>query len=103
MSQDKKPSFGFGSKIAAIAPSVEDTPPPAPPEADAVAERHGFVARESEQLLKIREPVNAATAQINVRAEVADLNVFLAWCKAERLSYREAFKRIAAAIRKGAV
>jgi hypothetical protein len=47
--------------------------------------------------------VNAATAQINVRAEVADLNVFLAWCKSERLSYREAFKRIAVAIRKGIV
>lgn len=102
MSQDKKPSFGFGSKIASIAPDTA-APSALPPEADAVAERHGFVARESEQLLKIREPVNAATAQINVRAEVADLNVFLAWVKAERLSYREAFKRIAVAIRKGAV
>ena len=103
MSQDKKPSFGFGSKIAAITPDTAAALPAPPPEAEAVAERHGFVARESEQLLKIREPVNAATAQINVRAEVADLNVFLAWCKSERLSYREAFKRIAAAIRKGAV
>lgn len=103
MSQDKKPSFGFGSKIATITPDIAPAPPAPPPEADMVAERHGFVARESEQLLKLREPVNAATAQINVRAEVADLNVFLAWCKAERLSYREAFKRIAAAIRKGAV
>jgi hypothetical protein len=103
MSQDKKPSFGFGSKIASIAPNAADAPPPAPPEAEAVAERHGFVARESEQLVRMREPVNAATSQINVRAETTDLNVFLTWCKTERLSYREAFKRIAAAIRKGAI
>ncbi len=55
MSQDKKPSFGFGSKIRRDHARHCPAPPAPPPEADMVAERHGFVARESEQLLKLRE------------------------------------------------
>ena len=103
-SETKKPGFGFAARVARI-PAETEGPTPTVPlrETDAAAQRRGFVTREPEQLVRLREPSNAPTAQINVRAEVADLNVFMLWCKEQRLSYREAFKRIAVAIEAGKI
>jgi len=93
---------GF-SQLAKIKPATTTVRGP-DHRVDEAGERHGFVSREAPpQLMKLKQTVHAHVSQINVRAETDDLNIFMAWCREERISYREALKRIVAAIKKGAV
>src|SRR4051794_8769411 len=89
------PSFGFAG-LADIKPGREGegaSPPPLPAAIDAVAERRGFTSREP--LMRKRRQVAALqTDQLNLRAEVRDINRFVEWCERERLSYREGFARL---------
>ncbi|MCP1561927.1 UNVERIFIED_ORG: hypothetical protein M2438_005186 [Methylobacterium sp. SuP10 SLI 274] len=92
-----KPSFGFG-KLAEIQPT---TPEPAPTNArdvDRAAEKLGFPSREVPTRRKRRTTVDEPTDQLNLRATITDINRFVEWCEAERMSYREGFGRLVSKI-----
>ena len=116
--QGAKPSFGFGSldefeprDIAALAearPQAQDrsasrlrpvaskvnaTAPRATPSraADDAAAKLGFGSREPLVRRRKRQPIEEPVEQINLRAAVADINVFIEWCETNRYSYREGF------------
>lgn len=92
-----KPSFGFG-KLAEIQPSVREPSAPVTREIDRVAEKLGFPSREVPTRRKRRIAVDEPTDQLNLRAAIADINVFVEWCERERMSYREGFGRLVAKI-----
>lgn len=92
-----KPSFGFG-KLAEIQPSTPEPAAPVTREIDRVAEKLGFPSREVPTRRKRRIAVDEPTDQLNLRAAIADINVFVEWCERERMSYREGFGRLVAKI-----
>lgn len=92
-----KPSFGFG-KLADIQPTASEPSPVVAREVDRVAERLGFPSREVPTRRKRRIAVDEPTDQLNLRAAIADINVFVEWCERERMSYREGFGRLVAKI-----
>lgn len=92
-----KPSFGFG-KLAEIQPAAPEPAPPVAREIDRVAEKLGFPSREVPTRRKRRIAVDEPTDQLNLRAAIADINVFVDWCERERMSYREGFGRLVAKI-----
>ena len=95
-----KPSFGFG-KLAEIQPSTPEPAAPVAREIDRVAEKLGFPSREVPTRRKRRIAVDEPTDQLNLRAAIADINVFVEWCERERMSYREGFGRLVAKIEQG--
>jgi hypothetical protein len=93
-----KPSFGFG-KLADIQPSGPEPAAPVAREIDRVAEKLGFPSREAQPTRRKRRiAVDEPTDQLNLRAAIADINVFVEWCERERMSYREGFGRLVAKI-----
>jgi hypothetical protein len=94
-----KPSFGFG-KLAEIHPTASEATPPVTREIDRVAEKLGFPSREVPTRRKRRIAVDEPTDQLNLRAAITDINQFVEWCEAERMSYREGFGRLVAKIEK---
>lgn len=92
-----KPSFGFG-KLAEIQPAAPEPVTPVAREIDRVAEKLGFPSREVPTRRKRRIAVDEPTDQLNLRAAIADINVFVDWCERERMSYREGFGRLVAKI-----
>ncbi|WP_267428305.1 hypothetical protein [Methylobacterium sp. GC_Met_2] len=92
-----KPSFGFG-KLAEIQPAAPEPATPVAREIDRVADRLGFPSREVPTRRKRRITVDEPTDQLNLRAAIADINVFVEWCERERMSYREGFGRLVAKI-----
>jgi hypothetical protein len=94
-----KPSFGFG-KLAEIQPSASEPAPSVAREIDRVAEKLGFPSREVPTRRKRRIAVDEPTDQLNLRAAITDINQFVEWCEAERMSYREGFGRLVAKIEK---
>ncbi|WP_336490643.1 hypothetical protein [Methylobacterium nigriterrae] len=94
---NSKPSFGFG-KLAEIQPSAPPASSPVTREVDQVAEKLGFQSREVPARRKRRIAVDEPTDQLNLRAAIADINRFVEWCEAERMSYREGFGRLVAKI-----
>jgi hypothetical protein len=76
-----------------IAPEVEHAQ-------DAVGERLGFVSREPVQTmpLKRRKPVEEPTFSFTARVSLRSGNRFIAYCEEERISYREGFDRLMAAL-----
>lgn len=94
-----KPSFGFG-KLAEIQPDASAAPAPVAREVDRVAEKLGFQSREVPTRRKRRIGVDEPTDQLNLRATISDINRFVEWCEAERMSYREGFGRLVASIGK---
>ena len=94
-----KPSFGFG-KLADIQPSAAEPAPSVAREIDRVAEKLGFPSREVPTRRKRRIAVDEPTDQLNLRAAITDINQFVEWCEAERMSYREGFGRLVAKIEK---
>jgi hypothetical protein len=92
-----KPSFGFG-KLSEIQPSAPEPAEPVAREIDRVAEKLGFPSREVPTRRKRRIAVDEPTDQLNLRAAIADINVFVEWCERERMSYREGFGRLVAKI-----
>ena len=95
-----KPSFGFG-KLSEIQPGAPAAPSPIAREVDRVAEKLGFQSREVPTRRKRRVAVDEPTDQLNLRAAIADINRFVEWCEAERMSYREGFGRLVAKIDQG--
>ena len=95
-----KPSFGFG-KLAEIQPSTPEPAAPVTREIDRVAEKLGFPSREVPTRRKRRIAVDEPTDQLNLRAAIADINMFVEWCERERMSYREGFGRLVAKIGQG--
>ena len=95
-----KPSFGFG-KLSEIQPSASAAPGPVAREVDRVAEKLGFQSREVPTRRKRRIAVDEPTDQLNLRAAITDINQFVEWCEAERMSYREGFGRLVAKIDQG--
>jgi hypothetical protein len=95
-----KPSFGFG-KLSEIQPGAPVAPSPVAREVDRVAEKLGFQSREVPTRRKRRVAVDEPTDQLNLRAAIADINRFVEWCEAERMSYREGFGRLVAKIDQG--
>ncbi|MGH1587700.1 hypothetical protein ACRBEV_04265 [Methylobacterium phyllosphaerae] len=91
-----KPSFGFGN-LAEIQPTVPDQQTVAR-EIDRVAEKLGFPSHEVPTRRKRRIAVDEPTDQLNLRAAIADINVFVEWCERERMSYCEGFGRLVAKI-----
>lgn len=94
-----KPSFGFG-KLAEIHPSASEPATPVTREIDRVAEKLGFPSREVPTRRKRRIAVDEPTDQLNLRAAITDINQFVEWCEAERMSYREGFGRLVAMLGK---
>ena len=92
-----KPSFGFG-KLSEIQPSTPEPAAPVAREIDRVAEKLGFPSREVPTRRKRRIAVDEPTDQLNLRAAITDINVFVEWCERERMSYREGFGRLIAKI-----
>ena len=116
--QGAKPSFGFGAldefeprdtgASAAARPPAQDrsaskprpvasrdnaaarraTPSRA---ADDAAAKLGFGSREPLVRRRKRQPIEEPVEQINLRAAVADINIFIEWCETNRYSYREGF------------
>lgn len=95
-----KPSFGFG-KLAEIQPTAHEPAPTVAREIDRVADKLGFPSREVPTRRKRRIAVDEPTDQLNLRAAIADINVFVEWCERERMSYREGFGRLVAQIGQG--
>ena len=95
-----KPSFGFG-KLSEIQPSAPEPTAPVARGIDRVAEKLGFPSREVPTRRKRRIAVDEPTDQLNLRAAIADINVFVEWCERERMSYREGFGRLVAKIGQG--
>lgn len=101
-----KPSFGFGA-LDEFEPRCTDASSPARPvalkvnaaepkaipsrAADDAAAKLGFGSREPLVRRRKRQPIEEPVEQINLRAAVADINVFIEWCEANRYSYREGF------------
>jgi hypothetical protein len=92
-----KPSFGFG-KLSEIQPGTPEPVPAVAREVDRVADKLGFPSREVPTRRKRRVTVDEPTDQLNLRAAIADINVFVEWCERERMSYREGFGRLVAKI-----
>lgn len=92
-----KPTFGFG-KLSEIQPSASEAAPTVAREIDRVAEKLGFPSREVPTRRKRRIAVDEPTDQLNLRAAITDINQFVEWCEAERMSYREGFGRLVAKI-----
>lgn len=92
-----KPSFGFG-KLAEIQPAAPEPAPTVAREIDRMADKLGFPSREVPTRRKRRIAVDEPTDQLNLRAAIADINVFVDWCERERMSYREGFGRLVAKI-----
>jgi hypothetical protein len=59
--------------------------------ADDAAAKLGFGSREPLVRRRKRQPIEEPVEQINLRAAVADINVFIEWCETNRYSYREGF------------
>ena len=76
--------------------------PPAPSATRAIAEAHGFTDRDPMPLAprKRRKPVEEPTYSFTARVSVRSADAFIAWCEAERMSYREAFDRLVSLIPK---
>ena len=117
-----KPSFGFGAlddiepREAKVTPgerpaargrsSAEPQPAPAKQSAvlskgatstraaDDAAAKLGFASREPLLRRRKRQPIEEPVEQINLRAAVADINVFVEWCENNRYSYREGFAEL---------
>jgi hypothetical protein len=88
-----KPSFGFS--LSDIQPGPAPAREPVAREIDKVAERLGFQSREASPVRrKRRTGSDEPTDQLNLRAEIPDINRFVEWCERERLSYREGFSRL---------
>lgn len=88
MSTSSKPKFGFNVS------DIQPGPVPAR-DIDKVAERLGFQSREAAPVRRRRrQGSEEPTDQINLRAEIIDINRFVEWCERERLSYREGFSRL---------
>lgn len=62
--------------------------------ADDAAAKLGFTSRESLVRRRKRQPIEEPVEQINMRAAVADINVFIEWCENNRYSYREGFAQL---------
>jgi hypothetical protein len=113
-----KPSFGFGSldefeprdtgATTAARPPAQDRSASRPGliaskdnaaaprsassrAADDAAAKLGFGSREPLVRRRKRQPIEEPVEQINLRAAVADINVFIEWCETNRYSYREGF------------
>jgi hypothetical protein len=81
------------------APAPEDVPVVS----RTAAAAHGFVERDPPKPIKRRRASEEPTVSFTMRIDVSDQNDFIQWCDEQRLPYREGFKRIMAAVRKGAV
>ena len=86
--------------LAQIVPDrPEDIPPRAPQaQADAAAEHHGFTSREPTKRRR-RQTSDEPTDQLNLRASVSDINVFVEWCIRTRRTNREGFSELVKLIR----
>lgn len=62
--------------------------------ADDAATKLGFGSREPVVRRRKRQPIEEPVEQINLRAAVADINVFIEWCERKRYSYREGFAEL---------
>lgn len=78
-------------------------PEPPPVVSRTAAAAHGFVERDPPKPIKRRRASEEPTVSFTMRIDVSDQVDFIEWCDRERLPYREGFKRIMAAVRKGAV
>lgn len=56
---------------------------------DKVAARHGYVSREPVERIYKQDQAKEATVPLSIRPPLSVANRFIAWCKAERLSYWE--------------
>lgn len=122
--QAKRPSFGFGTlddiqpRAIEVGETETSTASPVPPNegkprasaakrdaaparttassraADDAAARLGFGSREPLVRRRKRQPIEEPVEQINLRAAVADINVFIEWCERKRYSYREGFAEL---------
>ena len=85
------------AKPRAATPSAGTTAARAPASsraADEAAARLGFQSREPLVRRRKRQPIEEPVEQINLRAAVADINVFIEWCENNRYSYREGFAEL---------
>lgn len=83
--------FGFGD----IRPGRTRREPEDTAAVDRVADGLGFVSRETATIQrKAKTGPAGPTGQFNLRAAVADVNEFVEWCGAERMSYREGFGKL---------
>lgn len=72
----------------------EDAPAPPLEKIDAAAGRHGFVSREP-TVRKRAKRLEGPTDQINIRANIEDINAFVDWCERNRFkSQREGFHEL---------
>ncbi len=54
----------------------------------------GFQTREAPRRRRRSTAIPAPTDQLNLRAEIADIDRFLEWCEQNRYSYREGFAKL---------
>jgi hypothetical protein len=87
-----KQDFGLAS-LGQIRPSAASADA-APQEIDRAGERLGFQPREVRRRRKRVTMIQADTDQLNLRAEIDDIDCFIGWCEQNRWSYREGFARL---------
>ncbi|KTQ86754.1 hypothetical protein NS226_17780 [Aureimonas ureilytica] len=92
----EKPEFGFADKIAKLKPAGEGAPVREVEiqKVDRVAERAGFTSREPVVRKKRRQGISEAMGQINIRAAVEDINVFVEWCEENRYTSGQGFREL---------
>lgn len=73
---------------------LEETPAPPLEKIDAAAARHGFVSREPTMRRRAKR-LEGQTDQLNIRANIEDINTFVDWCERNRFkSQREGFHEL---------
>ncbi len=87
-----KQNFGLDA-LSQIRPAGEVVRQ-ASPEIDRAGERLGFQTREAPRRRKRMTAIPAPTDQLNLRAEIADIDRFIEWCEQNRFSYREGFAKL---------
>lgn len=85
--------FDFGKELAGIRPDASE-PGPRIDRVDAIAERHGFISREPAERIFKNENSKEATVPLSIRPPLSVANRFIAWSKANRLSYWESLAEL---------
>ncbi|MCB5205152.1 hypothetical protein LH464_22040 [Neorhizobium sp. T786] len=86
------------AKLDSFKPRAPDAvPPQAVEQVEAIAKSRGFVDDQKmpeRTLRKNRNGSSVAHTTATMRVVTEDWNAFVAWCDAERMTYKEAFKRL---------
>jgi hypothetical protein len=82
------------ANLTAITPDTDAAPSPDTDQIDAIGKRHGFKSREAQDRLYKLNPTHEATVPLSIRPPLSVANRFIAWCKANRLSYWEGLNEL---------